>query len=330
MQRALSGSVLVHVAVIGAAFVGFSWPEPDDAPAAESVSVSIVTMSSVSANATSLVQSDSTLDLVSAGAAATTPPPIEPIKPDAIEPITEAIAPLPPETQQPINEPAIEAMKPDSVEPVEAPLPDVAEPPPEPQMPLEAITDVAVLTSTALNSLASQPITASPSETIEAVSSEDLKQAPIPQTLSFVRPSKPTNPQSQQQVPRQAATPPPNTAGNGGASNADAAASAGSTAQQADQGNGGDAEIARYPGDVLRKLRRALRSNNSQRGEVVVRFTVLANGQVAEVSIARSSGNSALDQAGLATVGRAAPFPAIPAAANRSSWTFDVPLAFGG
>src|SRR5690606_21854903 len=139
------------------------------------------------------------------------------------------------------NEAAIEAMKPDSVEPVEAPLPDVEEPPPEPQMPLEATTDVAVPTSAALNSLASQPITAAPSETHEAVSSEALKQAPIPQTLSFVRPSKPTNPQPQQQAPRQAATPPPNTAGNGGASNADAAASAGSTAQQAGQGNGGDA-----------------------------------------------------------------------------------------
>jgi protein TonB len=62
----------------------------------------------------------------------------------------------------------------------------------------------------------------------------------------------------------------------------------------------------------------------------VVRFTVLANGQVTDLGIGRSSGNGAVDQAGLATVSRAAPFPVIPNAANRSSWTFDVPLAFGG
>ena len=126
------------------------------------------------------------------------------------------------------------------------------------------------------------------------------------------------------------ATPPPSAAGNGGSNNADAVASAGSTAQQVGAGNGGDAEVAKYPSEVLRKLRRALRSSNGPRGEVVVRFTVLANGQVTDVGIGSSSGNGAVDQAGLATVDRAAPFPGIPAAANRSSWTFDVPLAFGG
>lgn len=327
MQRALPGSVLAHVAVIGTAFVGFSWPEPEDAAAAATVSVSIVTMSTVSANATTVVESDSTVDHVSAGTVTTTPPPIEPIEPDLVAPTTDAVAPLVPETQQPINEAAIEALEPDSVEPVVAIVPELA----EPLMPLGTTAEVAVLSSIVPNNLASQPVAATPSDTIQPVTSEDLKQAPVPQALSFVRPSKPTNPKPQtQQAPRQPVTPPPNTAGNGGASNAVVVAAARATTQQVGQGNGGDAEIARYPSDVLRKLRRALRSNSGQRGEVVVRFTVLANGHVAEVSIARSSGNSALDQAGLATVGRAAPFPAIPAAANRPSWTFDVPLAFGG
>jgi periplasmic protein TonB len=61
---------------------------------------------------------------------------------------------------------------------------------------------------------------------------------------------------------------------------------------------------------------------------VHVSFSVGANGGVSAIRIARSSGYAVLDEAALATVQRAAPFPAIPAGAGRSSWTFSVPLAF--
>ena len=88
--------------------------------------------------------------------------------------------------------------------------------------------------------------------------------------------------------------------------------------------------LRNIPATSCEKLRRALRSINGPRGAVVVRFTVLADGRVSGVGIGRSSGNAAVDQAWLATVSRAAPFPPIPAEANRSDWTFDVPLAFGG
>jgi protein TonB len=330
MQRALPGSALVHAAIIGAAFIGFSWPEPDDAPAAESVSVSIVTMSSVSANATEVVQSDSTVDMVSSGAAETTPTTVEPIEPELVEPTTEPVEPLEPETQEPVTEPPLEPVPPEAQE--QAAEQAVEPLPPDSVEPVEATTEVAVLSSTAINALASEPVAMAQPETIEPVSSEDAKVAPVPQTLSFDRPSTPTTrPQPQQQPrPRQATPPPPSTAGNGGANNADAVAAAGSAAQPVGSGSGGEAEVARYSSEVLRKLRRALRSNNGPNGEVLVRFTVLANGQVVDIGIGRSSGNSAVDQAGIATVGRAAPFPAIPPAANRSSWTFDVPLAFGG
>src|SRR5690606_3327021 len=117
---------------------------------------------------------------------------------------------------------------------------------------------------------------------------------------------------------------------NGGRNQADAVAAAGAPAAASGQGSGGQAEVARYPSVVIRELRRALRRSGSGRGEVVVRFTVSAAGQLAGVSVARSSGNQAVDAAGLATVQRAAPFPPIPPGAGRSSWTFDVPLAFEG
>ena len=63
-------------------------------------------------------------------------------------------------------------------------------------------------------------------------------------------------------------------------------------------------------------------------GEALVSFTVGAGGKVMKVALARSSGNDALDNAALAAVDRAAPFPPIPEAAGRSSWSFTVPVYF--
>ena len=336
MQRALPGSALVHAGVIGLALVGFAWPESDDAPAAKAVSVSIINMSSVSANATEVVQSDSPVNLVSSGGAANAPP-IEPIEAEPVEPVTTPIVPVPPEQQLPIaDEPveptpveAVAAVEPETQEPLEFEPQEPVEVSPRKTVPVETTAEVALLSSTAPSSMTSQLIAAAAPPTLEPVSSEEIKTAPVPQTLSFERPSEPTNPKPAQPKPR-APAPQPSQSGNDGANDADAVASAGSTAQQAANGSGGDAEVARYPSEVLGKLRRALRGTNASRGEVVVRFTVLANGQVSGISIGRSSGNAAVDQAGLATVDRAAPFPPIPAQAGRSSWTFDVPLAFGG
>lgn len=340
MQRALPGSLLVHGVVLGIALAGFSWPEPDDAPAAEAVNVSVISMSSISANATEVVQSVSTVNLVSSGVAGVAPSTIEPIEPETVESVSETATPLPPEQQLPVSDQSIEPTPVEVVEPVEPRRQGPAEP--EPQSPVdvesqavavEPTIEMAALSSPAISGLASRPAVAIAPATIGALSSEELKTAPIPQTLSFERTSRPTHPKPTLEAPQQTpgpVAPRPSQSGNGGANDSDAIAAAGSTVQQAGTGNGGDAEIAQYPSDVLRKLRRALRSTNGPRGEVVVRFTVLADGRVSGVSIGRSSGNAVVDQAGLATVSRAAPFPPIPAEANRSDWTFDVPLAFGG
>ena len=94
---------------------------------------------------------------------------------------------------------------------------------------------------------------------------------------------------------------------------------------------GNSAAIDKYPGQILAQLRRALRypaAAGRVTGEVLVDFTVSANGTASAIRISRSSGHTALDQAALDTVRRAAPFPAIPAGANRASWPFTVPLAF--
>ncbi|MEO5807465.1 TonB family protein [Devosia sp.] len=82
---------------------------------------------------------------------------------------------------------------------------------------------------------------------------------------------------------------------------------------------------------MVGKLRRALRfprGTGNSSGEVQVQFVVSSAGQPSGMRIVQSSDNAPIDQAGLDTVVRAAPFPPIPQGANRSEWAFTVPLAF--
>lgn len=111
------------------------------------------------------------------------------------------------------------------------------------------------------------------------------------------------------------------------------ARSAGNKEKGGKKGTAGNANVSNYPGIVRRKLRRALRypkkaRSRKIRGTTVVRFSVTGSGGIANLRVARSSGSKVLDDAALATVRRAAPFPGIPAEARRKSWVFTVPLEF--
>ncbi|MCA1300538.1 energy transducer TonB [Stappia indica] len=95
----------------------------------------------------------------------------------------------------------------------------------------------------------------------------------------------------------------------------------------------GNAASSNYPGLVRRKLGRSLRYPRSARrkgltGEVTVGFTVQSSGVATGVRVVRSSGSPILDRAALETVGRAAPFPRIPANAGKTRWRFTIPLTF--
>jgi periplasmic protein TonB len=79
----------------------------------------------------------------------------------------------------------------------------------------------------------------------------------------------------------------------------------------------GTAEIASYRSRVLAHLARFKQYPDWARdqgvtGRASVAFSITRNGQVTAVSLAGSSGSSLLDQATLAMVRRAAPFPAMP------------------
>ncbi|ARC88022.1 TonB family protein [Rhodovulum sp. MB263] len=80
----------------------------------------------------------------------------------------------------------------------------------------------------------------------------------------------------------------------------------------------GNAASSNYPGLVMRALSRVPKPRIRARGAAVVAFRVAADGGLASASVARSSGSTALDQAALRLVERAAPFPAPPRGAQRS------------
>lgn len=389
MRYALPGSALVHAGIFGIALVGFTWPQPEDAPAPGTVTVDIVSLSSVSSNETSIIESSATEDLVSAGAEAMPPSEtLEPIDPDTAPPTEPVEQPVEPELVAPIDalpdqppplettmaeplaaepvESVAEALEPiesttETPEPIAetmevailstpldasspetvAPLSPPGEVPEEPELTVAPLSAEAIERVSPTNEAADEPDRAVASVTTETIEPEmvtDFKAAPVPHTLSFERPSTPTQrPQQQRpqrpQQPRQASkpAPPPSQAGNGGQSNADAAAARATAGQQGSQGGGGSADIASWERQLRRALANALRyprAANGAKGDVVVRFTVSAAGGLSGVAVLRSSGNPILDQAAIDTVARAAPFPPIPPGSGLASRTVDLPLAF--
>lgn len=169
---------------------------------------------------------------------------------------------------------------------------------------------------------------------------EELQVAPIPRPRIVRKPAEakaehakerpkkaeqPTEKQPQKKPPSKQAS-----LGNGGRAEADSAA--GKSGGGAGKSNdGGSAAASKYPGLIQAKVTRAAKYPSKARGEAgeaLVSFTVGAGGKVMQVALARSSGNAALDKAALAAVDRAAPFPPIPEAAGRSSWSFTVPVYF--
>jgi protein TonB len=198
-----------------------------------------------------------------------------------------------------------------------------------------------------------ETVEAEPAEAVEDVPEDPLHPANVLASLEAVptpsaRPDyqpparqaeAPRQERTREQPQRQARR---EAAGSGGNAQADtrrgspdgqaqgSSAASGSGQQASAAGN---AAVSNYPGQVVSRLRRALRypgeaRRERLRGEVHVSFSVSANGGVASARVVRSSGHQVLDQAALETIRRAAPFPAIPAAAGRRSWDFTVPLAF--
>jgi periplasmic protein TonB len=79
---------------------------------------------------------------------------------------------------------------------------------------------------------------------------------------------------------------------------------------------------------VMAQLHRAKPASAGQTGRAVVRFSILRSGAAGGVSLASSSGNTIVDQAAVAMVRRAAPFPPLPAEYGPAAMPLTVPVAF--
>lgn len=334
MRAEFAGSALVHTGLIGVALLWLGLPAPEDAPAMGSVTVELIGTSLVTSNQSQSVESDAAVDEVSSGAAASIAPleaseTLEEVPAETLEALSEAIEPLPVAAVSEMVAEAAEPMPAETLEQispaVEAEAMEIAESvTPEPQtmaepllaaaLPLEAEDLVAALDSPAL-----EP---------EAISQARI--APVPHVLSFTRPEAPTQRQASAPPPTRRQAPAPQQAGNGGASAQDTVAALSASGQNG-AGGGGNADVARYPGQVERKLGRALRyprDAGRASGEAEVHFVLDAGGRVLRVSLRRSSGNPIIDQAALDTVQRAAPYPPFPAGSGRTQWEFSIPLNF--
>ncbi|GEM_PF-1743171 len=99
------------------------------------------------------------------------------------------------------------------------------------------------------------------------------------------------------------------------------------------EADGGRADASNYAGRVLAHLQRHKRypSSAARRrlsGVVTIRFSIDASGRLRGVSLRGSSGEQVLDEAALAMVRRADPFPKIPGGLGRNAMSFTVPVRF--
>jgi periplasmic protein TonB len=315
MQREFVGSALIHGGLVVTALVWMGLPRQDDAPAMGSVTVDIISSSLVTSNQTESIESDATETLVLSGSQATITdigdaPQIEPLVPETVVLQPDSITPLTAEAIEPTQQ----------TEPLET----------------TATADAAAsesLVFAALNTEIVETVGAPPA--LEPIETSEKPQPvapvmPVSRPPDLAAPKPAPRPSETKPVERTAPRPAPQQAGNGGNSDQDSAA-ARSSGGDGGQGSGGSADEARYPGQVERKVARALRYPNDARGargEVQVAFTLDPSGSLLSLAIVRSSGDAILDQAALTTVQRAAPFPAFPAGIGRNSWDFSIPLAF--
>ena len=347
-------SLLFHAAALAAGI--FMFLPTDDSLDVEgsAVEVEIIAMQTVAANEVSEVQSDATQSMVSAGGEV-----IEAAEPETLDPVEPEQASQP-ETAEPVETEAVETEAVETVEPTpleEVKVAEVTEPAPPAQQdePVEPVEIAPVETAPLLASTAITPepldavqpeaaeaieppdtleITPPESEVVEAV---DPDAPPVPKTRTVAQrqeptyPKEPAKPKAETPKKQEPLKPRPNQGGNGGNSNADAQARASVASQQGTGPQGNGVALTKYQGQVLSKIRRALRNYRGPRGngELVVQFVASANGTASGISVISSSGNAGFDAAAVDIIRRAAPFPPIPADAGTNSWTFKMPFGSG-
>jgi protein TonB len=267
--------------------------------------------------------------------------PVEFVLVGPAEQMAEAEGAAPPEQQRPTEAQPSIAPQPVSPQPVSPPLAVYEASPPAPPV-ADVAAQPAPAAAESVPSAEASPVT-TPAPVASPAPSPDPAPAPLitaPQPAAAAAPRLAAAPRRE----RPERTSPPRTrpearagqgvAGQGavgqgavghGISASDRASSArASTAGVAT--TAGQAEIASHRARVLAHLQRFKvypreAQEREVEGRVTVAFTLAPNGEVTAVTLAGSSGSAVLDQATLAMVRRAAPFPAAPSGTGPSRFS---------
>lgn len=286
-SRLVFSSVLVASSALHLGVVTLVWSEPavemaGGAPAAQS------SLGSSFADLAAGVQQP--INAVSAALQA-----VRPVTTSTMDPTVQATAGTPPvPAPQPVAPTAVSNKPPTTLSAAAAPVA---------ARPLPTLAETRLVTPKAVvaflpNASAATPISIRPKMPVNRPAPPKIKPAPQPssrsgnaarnaragtQTLNAAKPTQPV--QSSKVATREAQ-------GNAAASN--------------------------YAGLVMAWISRVPRPRTSARGFAVIQFSIAANGGLAFVGIAHSSGSDALDRAALTVVQKAQPFPRPPSGARRS------------
>ncbi|WP_210530464.1 energy transducer TonB family protein, partial [Rubellimicrobium arenae] len=228
-----------------------------------------------------------------------------------------SVAPVPPVTAKPVAPtPRVQSAAPAPVQPVDPVRPEAPAPAqrPEPAREVASAEPVRPVAPTEVTEALPDESSAPPLETAPRPPErpDDLAAQPEPEPVAQAEPERePVEP---------LAAPPQGAADARTTRGAQAGEAAGTAVAQgqATAAPGPSAAASNYPGQVMQRLSRTRRDRISSSGTAVIAFSVSDSGTLASLGVAQSSGVAEVDQAGLALVQRAAPFPAPPAGAQRS------------
>lgn len=259
--------------------------------------------------------------------AESTPEPVpEPMPDVAIEPPPTELPPLPEDLVPPA--PQVAAVDPATVTieppPTEAPpLPEELKPPERPTIdpssvtidppPTELIPLPSELTPPPPVRDAATPAPAAPAATPPRRETRPPVRRPPPVRTDARRQTRPT-PQPAARAERRPA------------SQASAASAGQGVASSQSQRTSTPPQT--YLSRVMAQLNRARPAGTGDTGRVVVRFVIQRSGAATAIALARPSGVAAIDQAALAMVRRAAPFPPLPAEFAPASMSLSLPINF--
>lgn len=209
-----------------------------------------------------------------------------------------------------------------------SPLQDMAAPPPpEAAPPAPTLADTTE-TAPTLPAPAAAPL-APPLP--DALPQADT--APAPPPLPAVKPRpRPAAPAAAKPRPAQPAPPDSSAAQVATGSGGGAVAGDGGQAQAPSLSQGRINDLtASWGASIRAKIERRKRypmAADGASGTVTVRLTITRSGALADLSIAASSGNAALDEAALKAVRAAGRFPAAPEGLSQDSTSFTLPMRF--